>query len=152
MGKNSWKDKIGRSRIYSVDHEGRDDIVLWDVMEIAQKQTLKIVFISKNSTYAQGVRLAIDAGEGILEIDGTESKNLHLWYDTSPPEVIMQCKSKEGLLSIYNIFQDRHFPESQRYGSGMLVEQDGNRTIYKCHDVSMINVSFDKLVFSIEKI
>ena len=151
MASRSWKDKIGRNRIYSVDHEGRDDVVFWDVMEIAHEQTLKFIFISKNSPYAQGVRLAIDAGEGVLEIEGTESKSIHLWYDT-PREVIIHCKSKEGLLSIYNVFQERHFPESQMYGSGMLVEQEGNKTIYKCHDVTMLNVSFDKLVFSIEKV
>jgi hypothetical protein len=63
----------------------------------------------------------------------------------------VKCKSKEGLLSIYNIFQEKHFAESQMYGSGMLIEQEGNKTIYRCHDVSMENVRFDKIVFSIEK-
>jgi len=151
MSTKSWKDKIGRTRLYSKDYEDRDDVVLWDVMEIEQEQTLKITFICKNSPYSQGVRLAIDVGEGVLDVNGTESKQLLLWYETAPKETIINCRSSEGLLSIYNVFQERHFPESQMYGSGMLVEQDGNRTTYKCHDVSMINVSFDKLVFSIEK-
>jgi len=34
MNVNSWKDKIGRMRQYSDDFENRDDVILWDVMEI----------------------------------------------------------------------------------------------------------------------
>ena len=38
------------------------------------------------------------------------------------------------------------------YGSGMLIEKDGNKTVYRCNDVTMKNVSFDRIVFSIEKL
>jgi len=145
-----WKSKIGRNRLYSVDFQDRDDVVLWDVLEIEKEQLLKVVFISKKSTHSQGVRLAIDAGVGILEVNGIKSKEIHLWFETAPKEIMVRCKSEEGLISVYNIFQQRHFPESQMFGSGMLVEQDGNKTTYRCNDVTVENVNFDSVVFSIE--
>ena len=110
----------------------------------------KLNFLEKNSPYHQGLRIAIDVGDGILEIDGNKAKKFYLWYHTSPCEVIINCKSEQGLISVYNVFQKRHFPESQLYGSGMIIEKDSNKNIYKCHDVSMENVSFDKIIFSIE--
>lgn len=150
MVTNSWENRIGRTRLYNRDFETRDDVVLWDVMEIKHEQWIKVKFISKNSPYAQGVRLAIDAGKGALEIDGESSQEMLLWYHTAPRELVAKCESEEGLLSIYNVFQEKHYPQSQMYGSGMLIEQDGNKRTYRCHDVSMENVCFDKLVFSIE--
>jgi len=152
MNLNESKSVIGQTRQYSKDFKDRDDVISWDVLTIEKEQLLKVVFLEKNSPYFQGVRLAIDVGNGVLEINGEESKAMYLWYHTAPREIIVKCKSEEGLISVYNIFQTRHFPESQMYGSGMLIEQNGMKTIYRCHDVSMENVSFDKIVFSIEKI
>jgi len=149
---NESESAIGKTRQYSKHFKDRNDVVLWDVIQIDKEQLIKVAFLDKNSPYFQGIRLAVDVGEGILETNGVESKTMHLWYHTSPRELIVKCKSKAGLISVYNIFQKRHFPESQLYGSGMIIEQDGAKTIYKCHDVSMENVSFDKIIFSIEKI
>jgi len=152
MDHSRSKSVIGQTRQYNKDFQDRDDVISWDVLAIEKEQFLKVIFLEKNSPYSQGIRLAIDVGNGVLEINGEESKEMHLWYHTAPPEIIVKCKSEEGLISVYNIFQKRHFPESQMYGSGMLIEQDGMKTIYRCHDVSMENVSFDKIIFSIEKI
>ena len=152
MSVKNWKDKIGKNRIYSQDHAGREDVVLWDVLRIENEQWIKVEFISKNSPYLQGVRLAIDVGEGYLDSGGEFAKDMRFWENTAPKKFYVKCVSTEGLLSVYNIWNKRNMAESQMYGSGMLIEQDGNKTIYRCHDVSMENVSFDKIVFSIEKI
>lgn len=152
MGKGSWKEKIGRERLYSPDFEDRADIVQWDVISVAKEQLLKIKFISKNSPYSQGFRLAIDVGEGFIECNGDTAKGMKFWEDTAPKKFVVKCVSPEGLLSVYNIWDEGNGARSLMYCSGMIVEQQGNRIIYHCHDVGKNNVSFDKIVFSIEKI
>ena len=152
MSANTWKDKIGRTRAYSKDHLGREDVVIWDVLKIDKEQWIKIEFISKNSLYSQGIRLAIDAGEGHLECEGNVSKSMFFWENTAPKEFYVKCFSPEGLLSVYNLWDEGSGPRSLMYGSGMIVEHDGTKTTYRCHDVTLENVRFDKVVFSIEKV
>ena len=73
MGNASWKDKIGRNRTYSstfMKELGIPDVVHWEVLNIKKEQEFCIEFISANSKYRQGIRLAVDAGKGYFEIDG----------------------------------------------------------------------------------
>jgi hypothetical protein len=149
--KSSWKDIIGREKIISKDFEHRHDVIQWDVQKITAEQLIKLTFLSKNSPYRQGVRIAIDAGKGEIEINDIKAKRIELWYDTAPQEVILKCKSSEGLLSIYNIFDTGWGRKSQMYKSGMLIEEQGNKIIYRCNDFGETD-RFDKLVFSISKI
>ena len=62
--------QAGKEKIYNQAFEGRTDIVSWDVIHVENEQTLKIKFIGKNSKNRQGIRLAIDVGDGHLEING----------------------------------------------------------------------------------
>ena len=143
---------IGREIRYSSDYDGRDDIICWDVLKIETTQWLIIKFLSKNSPHRQGFRLAIDVGEGYIDSGGDTGKGARFFEDNSPKEFYVKCESSEGLLSVYNIWDDRGFPSSQEYGSGMIIKREGNLSTYFCHDFGMENPTFDKIVFSIEKI
>lgn len=41
--------------------------------------------------------------------------------------------------------------ESQAHSSGMIIEKNGNKLIYKCNDFGL-ETNFDKLIFQIELI
>lgn len=143
------KKEIGRIVTYSKAFEGRNDIVRWDVLNIEKEQEIRLKFISTNSEYKQGVRIAVDAGEGYLETNGVKSKGMQLWEHTAPNVVYLKCFSSEGLLSVYNIFERDGQIESQMHRTGMIKEEEGNKIIYRCNDTGR-NTDFDKLVFQIE--
>lgn len=141
--------QIGRVKTYSKVFDGRNDVVRWDVLNIKKEQDLKIVFISTNSRYKQGIRIAVDVGEGYIKVNGQKSKGIQLWENTSPKIVYIKCFSSEGLLSIYNIWDMGRGSESQSHTSGMIIEKRGKKLIYKCND-SGYKTDFDKLVFQIK--
>ncbi len=55
--------KYGNERIYNDLFDCSSDVVQWDVLNIQTEQNIVLQFISTNSKYRQGVRLAIDVGE-----------------------------------------------------------------------------------------
>ena len=132
---------------------GYEEVVLWEVLHIKKEQELCIEFISTNSKYKQGIRLAIDVGEGYLEIDNGRYKGGDLWEDISPKRLNIKCVSEEGLLSVYNIFDRGKDGKTGRCSQlpycGMKVEQKENTILYRCEH-SKIEPFFDKLVFKIE--
>lgn len=145
---------FGKEKIFNDEFSklGFKDVIRWDVVDIKENQELNLEFISINSKYKQGIRLAIDVGEGFIEVNGVKSKGIQLWEDTCPKKVKIRCMSSEGKLSIYNIFDigpERGGVKSQVDSSGMIVEQEGNKMIYKCNDVGF-QTNFDKLIFEIE--
>lgn len=145
---------LGRERIYNsvFAKMGIENIVRWDILEIKNEQNLIIKFLSTNSKYRQGVRLAIDEGDGYMEINGIRSKEMYLWEDTAPQYIPAKCVSSEGVLSIYNVFdlgEERGGRRSQMDSCGMIVEQKGNIFTYSCNDVGFQS-DFDKLIFQIE--
>ncbi len=147
------KFKIGRERIYNNNFNQKEKVVQWDVLHIKTEQDLILEFISTNSKYRQGVRLAIDVGEGNLEVNGIKARAIRLWEDTAPSKVHIRCLSSEGLLSIYNVFDLGNYgnggARSLLDSCGMLVEQKENIIIYHCNDSGFVS-DFDKLVFQIE--
>lgn len=143
--------QFGRIRTYSKAFEGRNDIVRWDVLHISREQTLKVTFMSKKSRFRQGARIAVDVGDGIIEVNGQKSKAVDLWEDTAPREVVLKCDSKEGLLSVYNIWDEGRGRQSLAHTSGMVVEVNNNMFVYRCNDFGSDPI-FDKIVFSIEKV
>ena len=144
--------KIGMERIYN-DLFDIGDVVLWDVLFIESEQFLTLEFISTNSKYRQGIRLAIDVGDGYIESNNIKSKGIQLWEDTCPKKVNIKCISSAGKLSIYNIYDKgadgREDVQSQMASCGMLIEKKGNAIQYKCNDTGFCSV-FDKLIFQIE--
>ena len=147
---------FGKERIMNDEYNklGIDNVVRWDVIELEKnkEQELKFNFISTNSKYKQGVRIAIDFGDGYIEINGIKSKEFNLWEDTCQHNIIMKCKNTEGKISVYNIFDlgnSRGGIRSQVDSSGMLIETNDKYRIYKCNDAGF-QTNFDKLVFEIE--
>ena len=65
----SMNKSIGKERIYNkaFASRGREDVILWDVQKVENGQLIKVTFISKNSPYHQGIRLATDKG---IEVNG----------------------------------------------------------------------------------
>ena len=71
---------------------------------VEREQEIYLEFTNTNSKYKQGVRLAIDVGDGYIEANGIQAKGIQLWEDTCPQRIKLRCVSSEGKLSIYNIF------------------------------------------------
>lgn len=147
--------EIGKKQLYNHNfNELNKDVLLWDVLNIDTNQVIIFRIIETNSKYKQGVRLAVDCGDGFLEVNGIQSKSIQLWEDTCPKEVRIQCFSSEGVLSVYNIFDlgsARGGIRSQVPSCGMLVDKRINVYRYCCNDAGF-QTNFDKLVFEIELI
>lgn len=145
--------EIGRKRIYNTIFENYKNVVHWEVLNIKNQQEFILKFVSTNSKYRQGIRLAIDVGEGYIETNDIRSKEMYLWEDTVPQQQIhVNCVSEEGLLSIYNVFdlgKERGERRSQVDSCGMIVKQNANVYRYLCNDVGF-ETNFDKLIFEIE--
>lgn len=144
---------LGTEKIYnkSFEKRGINSIIRWDILKIKNEQELLLEFISVNSTYRQGVRIAIDVGQGYLEINGVQAKAMQLWQDTSPQKVKIKCSSSEGVISIYNLYdlgKGRGGVRSQTDSCGMIVKHMDGKVVYSCNDVGF-NTEFDKLVFQI---
>ena len=148
----TMKYEIGRKRIYNTIFEDHENVVHWEVLNIKNQQEFNLKFISTNSKYRQGIRLAIDVGEGYIEINNIRAKELYLWEDTVLQLTNVKCVSEEGLLSVYNVFdlgKERGGRRSQVDSCGMIVKQSDNIYRYHCNDVGF-ETNFDKLIFEIE--
>lgn len=145
----SWKDRIGKEPVVNTSFPAGDNVIIWDVVHIKPEQAVKITFISKNSLNRQGIRIAIDRGVGVLEVNNVKSRSMDIWEDTAPGEVLVKCTTDTGLLSVYNIFEIKGRRHSQTDFSGMIISSENNKRIYKCNDFGK-DTDFDKLVFSIE--
>jgi hypothetical protein len=143
--------QIGRERYYNKAFENRNDVVKWEVLHIEKEQELNLEFISTNSKFKQGVRIAVDVGEGYIEVLGQKAKGVMLWQDNSPKIVNIKCFSSEGLLSIYNIWERDGSYNSLLLASGMVIEKKEKKIIFNCND-SGLETNFDKLIFQIELI
>lgn len=152
------KYEIGKEKVYNDEFIklGYENAIRWEVLDIKKSQELNFRFISSNSKYKQGVRIAIDYGEGEITINGIKGKEFFLWNDTCPECVRIKCESLEGKLSIYNAYDigpslngrpggKRTLGDSQ----AMIADYSGNKIIYRCNDVGF-KTDFDKLVFELE--
>jgi hypothetical protein len=149
-------DWLGKKRLYNSNFEDVDkDVIHWEVLPIKSKQRISVHFISVNSENRQGIRIAIDAGNGTLKTNGVVGKAFDLWEDECPKKFEIECTSDKGYLSVYNIFERNEMGIMRRHSqmdfSGMILEQEGNIYRYSCNDTGR-NTKFDKLVFEIELI
>ena len=130
---------------------GLNNVVLWDVQNIKDGQSIKITFISTNSQHRQGIWLKTNKGIEIPSLENNVNKSINLWEDTAPKEIILKCHTTDGKLSIYNIWDEGDGKESQAYSSGMLINDKNGLLVYKCNDYG-IDTDFSSLVFSLEKL
>jgi hypothetical protein len=144
--------KIPTTRCYNKAYKNRDDVIQLDTFPIQGSETVKLTFESMNSPSRQGVWVGCNDR---LEINGIVSKSFNLWYDTAPREVMIKTFSKEGLITVYNLFEainhTHRFTFSLSYHSGMLIEELPNGRRYSCNDVGF-DSPFNKLIFRIEYI
>jgi len=143
---------VGRVRIYNsaFRERGRDDVVKWDIFPIVDGELIRVIIEDTNSSWRQGIRLQTDKG---IIVNNQMSGVIVLWTDTLPTEVVICCKTENGCLSIYNVW-DSHRGlniESQKLSSGMLIEQYENGRRYFCNDIGF-DTNFDKLIFRIERV
>lgn len=143
------KQIIGRDILYNDNIESNKKIILWDVINIRNEQDIIIKFISSNSKDKQGIRIAVDVGNGYIEVMNEKSKGIKLWKNLSPEEIHLKCFCEKGLISIYNIWDKGRGVRSQTDFAGMLVERNENRIIYRCNN-GTLDSKFDELVFEIE--
>ncbi|MBO6119578.1 MAG: hypothetical protein J6P02_03865 [Lachnospiraceae bacterium] len=161
MKKSEWKNIIGKKRIYNHNIDNKDAI--WEeVLKIEDEQEILLRFISKNSANRQGVFIGFTGCEGTIDIENVENKNYYrsadFWEDLFPQEVKILCKSKEGLLCIYHIYErNNEKPKingiKTRYSAmpfqAMLLEKKDNIYRYYCNHATK-DSPFDALVFEIE--
>jgi hypothetical protein len=83
-----------------------------------------------------------------LLVNDQKCGSVELWTDTAPTQVEIECKTSDGLLHLYNIWDKGRGRESQSNTSGMLVEETATKR-YRCNDIGF-ETKFDKLVFTIE--
>lgn len=153
-GKSEGIMEIGQEKIYNeaFAEKGLNNVILWDVQNIKDGQLIRVKFISKSSQHRQGLWLRTDEGIVIPELSVEIFPSVTLWEDTAPKEVICKCFSKNGNLSVYNIWDKGNGSQSQGYTSGMIIdERDDGILIYKCNDYGF-ETDFTDLVFSIEKL
>jgi len=153
--KQDLKNRIGKERIYNKYFEKKGkEVIRWEVLPIHNTKSIKVRFISVNSDNRQGIRLAIDSGEGILVTNGVSGTNFEIWEDECPKEIEIKCISNASYLSVYNIFEEidwtgKRRKYSQMDYSGMILEKSGHIYRYYCNN-GEINSEFDKLVFEID--
>lgn len=128
--------------------KGRDDVVKIDVLRVKDGELLKLSFESVTSPWRQGVWLKTDGG---LTINEENCVSARIWYDSAPHEVLIHCRTEDGMLHIYNIWDRGKGPESQAWSSGMVVEEIPNGCRYRCNDIGF-DGDFSKLVFRIERV
>ena len=143
--------EIGVRRRYSrgFAERGRDDVIQWEVLPVANGEELTIHFESVDSPWRQGVWLRTDQG---LLVNGLHARSITLWQDTAPAVVPFTCRTSNGFLSFYNIWDRGRVggSESLSYSSGMLAEEFVGGCRYYCTD-SGFTTQFCKLVFSIHR-
>ena len=145
-----WPD-FATTRIYSPDFDRLHNVVLWDILKIRDVELLEVEFIGMNSTFRQGVRIAIDRGKGNISVLDQTHRSIILWFDTAPSKTRIICRNDEGLVSVYNVYDKGEGMRSQMFKSGMIIEDSGNKRTYYCNDFGDTE-KFDKLVFSITKL
>ena len=161
MKKSDWINIIGKKRVYSKNFDG-DEVIKWEVLNLHEKQDIVLRFISKNSDNRQGIFIGFLGCEGTIDIEVEEKKDFYkggdFWEDVLPKELKLTCKSNDGLLSIYNIYERKdEKPKinglktrySQMDFQGMKVEQNGRVYRYYCNHATK-DSPFDALVFEIE--
>jgi hypothetical protein len=137
-------------RIFSKAFAGRgiESIVKWEVVEVTDGERVRIVFEAVQSDWRQGVFwLKCDGG---IEIDGMLSPSVTLWSDNSPAEIVCTCRTNDGKLHLYNVWDEGQGMRSQSYTSGMRVEVLENGGRYRCNDIG-VDATFDRLVFRLER-
>lgn len=132
-----------RSKYFA--ENGSPDVIKWGVIDVIDREKIALIFESISSPYRQGVWLRCDGG---FEIDGSIYPQVTVWSDTAPPKIELICRTKDGRLHLYNVWDEGRGRESQTWRSGMKVEMLNDGYRYHCTDAGH-EINFDTLVFKI---
>lgn len=164
MARKGYKHlNLGTKRLYNpnefVDNNNVkwENVILWEVLEIGEHRKIKLTFVSTNSKNLQGIRFAFDAGGGYMEIEGKKYPQLYIFEDVGLGKpVYIDCYSKTGLLSMYNIFDRGPGTDaipggirSQTGCCGMILKKYNNILEYHCNCTGL-KTDFNELIFTIE--
>ena len=110
--------------------------------------SFKLRFVSSDSDYKQGIILET---KGDFYINEQKiPKKIVLWEDTAPKEVLMQVKSKNKEVLIYNAWRLPNGTIHYWYNGGALyTENQDGKIIYHCND-GFPDEDFNDLIFSVE--
>lgn len=129
-----------------VKYEGKI-IQLFDLFPAVDGQFLRLQFESAHSAWRQGVLLSTDEG---LNVNNKSSKDIVLWYDTAPREVMLQVHTRKGEVLVVNVWDSGDGCMDQGHnGAAMQVEETATGRRYKCND-GVPDDDFDDLVFQID--
>ena len=137
---------IDRVMSKAFKERGRDDVVKMDVFAVGDGDLLKLTFEMVSSPWRQGVWLKTDKG---VTINGEDCISARIWHDTAGAQVFIKCRSGDGRLHLYNIWDRGKGPESQAWSSGMVTEEISYGRRYRCNDIGF-DCDFSKLVFTVE--
>lgn len=114
----------------------------------SDKMSLRVEFISINSTWKQGV---VFQTKGEFEVDKRRFSNkIVLWEHTAPKRVEMMVKSKDKVLFVYNVWDTgdgtMHYWHN---GGALFIEQLDGWIVYHCND-GHPDDDFEDLIFKIK--
>lgn len=124
------------------------DVVAIEAFPIQDGERLELTFEGGHAERPQGVWLSTDVH---VVINAMEYPSASVWQDSAPQTVRIQCRTMNGALMLYNIWEREGKPESLAWSSGMLVEELERGRRYRCNDIGF-ETKFDKIVFRLERV
>ena len=111
--------------------------------------TLRVRWVRRVDAPVQGISVSIKGGT--LQVADSRAKDVVLWADTAPDEVILRCDGRNVReISLWNCWRDgRHVTQAWVGNAGMMVEErDAGALRFHCN--SRPEVTFEDLVFDVE--
>jgi len=110
--------------------------------------SLKVVFVSAESTWKQGIVLKT---RGEFHINGQKlPAKIILWEHTAPKELEFLVKSKDKILLVYNVWETEdgtiHYWHN---GGAMYIEDKNGIRTYNCND-GYADYDLNDIIFTIQ--
>lgn len=109
-------------------------VVLWNVLDIGPQAEFRLAVENVTPLRPQGVWLCTDGDIEITGANGKSSSQQVLMFDDAPYELSFTCKSSDGLLHPYNVWEVNGMRRSQMHMSGMEITAIPGGFRYRCTD------------------
>lgn len=136
------------------------ELIALDRLNVPKNFELLVRLISTNSEWRQGIRLSVNKGKLISNVDdkrlaGTAGKKFVIWeefFDVIPEDRYIG-KSTDGQLVVYNSWQRRTELEGSDswFGNAAMIKKEIRKDVYRyeCND-GHLDYNFDDIIFEIE--
>lgn len=117
---------------------------------VAPGDSIRVRRTGARSSPVQALRLKVETGK--LLVHGEALKDVVLWSDTAPEEVVLVAEIPKGgtTLKIWNAWRDANGTMQAWIGdAGMLIREESNGVQLRCSDGTG-GVRFDDLVVEVE--